>query len=115
MDNIPITAYIIIQFKNTSTAIRALLNVLCNGDEKSDSFISLGPAKEFDNSGVIEGFLQVNVPKQIVQIMIIKNFYIIGVKLLVVHIINCIMSEELDNNYTISAHLNSHYNTNIRI
>eukprot|EP01084_Bolivina_argentea_P090190 162567_1 len=79
MDNIPNIyrqSYIIIQFKNTSTAIRALLNILCNSDEKFDCFISFGPPKECDNSGVIgassrsfiEGFLQVNVPKHILEI-----------------------------------------------
>ncbi len=76
MDNIPNIyrqGYCIIQFKNTSTAIRALLNILCNTDLKFESLIAFGPPKECDNSGVIgassrsfiEGFLQVNVPKYI--------------------------------------------------
>ena len=46
-------AYVVIQFKNTATAIRALLNMAASDDPKFESFASFGPPKECDNTGVI--------------------------------------------------------------
>eukprot|EP01084_Bolivina_argentea_P250100 418904_1 len=68
-------AYVQIQFKNTSTAIKALLFLLTAGDSKFNCLAAFGPPKECDNSGVIgsasrtliEGFLQVNVPKSVLK------------------------------------------------
>ena len=70
--NIQRQAYVMIQFKNTSTAIKALLNMLTCNQPKFASLASFGPPKECDSTGVIgsssrsliEGFLQVNVPKE---------------------------------------------------
>merc|ERR1712228_730060 len=71
--NLQRQSYVIIQFKNTSTAIKALLNMKNSSDAKFECFASFGPPKECDNSGVIgsssrsliEGFLQINVPTKI--------------------------------------------------
>lgn len=73
--NLQRQAYACIQFKNTSTAIKALLNMATCDDPKFHHLASFGPPKECDDAGVIgsgsrsliEGFLQVNIPKDLLK------------------------------------------------
>lgn len=66
-------AWTMLQFKNTSTAIKALLAMATSDNVAFHNLASFGPPKECDSSGVIgsssrsiiEGFLQVDAPKEV--------------------------------------------------
>eukprot|EP01084_Bolivina_argentea_P242621 406967_1 len=62
-NNIDTYSYAIVQCKNTLDSLQLLLNIKINSNTKFKSFTSFGPPTCYQHDSIIEGFLQLSMPK----------------------------------------------------